>query len=73
MTFLVTEALVTSFVPKAVALMVVPVPSEIPKTSGELVCEISETVFAEIVRLFSYPVQIPPLATLLGATALIRF
>ena len=70
--FFVTVALVTSL-PVKVLVEIPVVPSEIPNTSGKLVCAIPPTLLAEMVMLFSNPTRIPIVATLLGETVLTRF
>ena len=57
-----TVALVTSLPLEEVADTDVPIPSVIPKTSGDEVCAILEMVLPDMIILFSKPTQIPPLA-----------
>ena len=73
-TLLVITILVHSCVPGEVAEKPLLVkPTLIPTTSGEDGCNIPETLLPEIVPLFKKPTMMPAVATLSGATVLIRF
>ena len=72
-TLLVIVALVTSF--PVVVVAENPLcrnPALIPTTSGELVWDIPEILFPEIVMPSSNPTSIPPTPTLFGEAVLIR-